>query len=135
MALAATNDYEDALLELESAVAILRRTVDADRGNARLLRNHIDDMEESWLAFKEKMRNYIHKGTFAGGEAKDRIKAHYEGKKEACGILRTTAEELHLVDTGERDTTKREKILVVKQQQQNLMTRFIVSVYANFKQE
>ena len=105
MALAATNDYEDALMELESAVAILRRTVDADRGNARLLRNQIDDMEESWLAFKDKMRNYIHKGTFADGEAKDRIKAHYVGKKEACGILRTTAEELHLVATGERDTT------------------------------
>ena len=44
MALAATNDYEDALMELESAVAILRRTVDAGRGNARLLRNQIDDI-------------------------------------------------------------------------------------------
>ena len=103
MALAATNDYEDALMELESAVAILRRTVEADRGNARLLRNQIDDMEESWLAFKDKMRNYIHKGTFADGDAKDRIKAHYVGKKEACGILRTAAEELHLTATGERD--------------------------------
>ena len=48
MALAATNDYEP-------AVAILRRTVDADRGNARLLRNQIDNMEESWLAYKDKM--------------------------------------------------------------------------------
>ena len=46
MALAATNDYEDTLMELESAVAILRRNVDADRGNARLLRNQIDDMED-----------------------------------------------------------------------------------------
>ena len=50
------------------------------------------------------------------------------GKKEACGILRTTAEELHLVATGERDITKRKKILVVKQQQQNLMTRFRTTI-------
>ena len=54
MAVAAHHDYEDALMELESTIAILMSTSDTNGGNARLLRNQIDDVSEAWLAFKEK---------------------------------------------------------------------------------
>ena len=42
-------------------------------------------MAEAWLAFKNKIRFYLHKGTFPTQEAKNQVKVHYVGKKEACG--------------------------------------------------
>ena len=59
MALAALSEYDDALMEYKTAAAILQKTVDA-----RLVRNQIEDTTKSWIAFKEKMKNYLHKGTF-----------------------------------------------------------------------
>ena len=68
-------------------MAILKKTV-----NDRLLRNQIDDMSESWLAFKDKMRSYLHKSTFPTREAKNQVKVYYVNKKDACGIIITSAE-------------------------------------------
>ena len=46
MAVAALNEYEGALMELESTVAIFKKTIDANGANSRLLRNQVDDMNE-----------------------------------------------------------------------------------------
>ena len=54
-------------MEYESTVAILKRPFDVNGTNARLLRNH-------GMAFKEKMKNNIHKGIFPTVEANNLIK-------------------------------------------------------------
>ena len=59
MAVAAHHDYEDAIMELESSVAILKSTSNTNGGNIRLLRKQIDDVSKALLAFKDKMRNYL----------------------------------------------------------------------------
>ena len=48
MAVAALNEYEDALMEYETTVAIIQKTVDTNGLNARLVKNQIKDTTMSW---------------------------------------------------------------------------------------
>ena len=105
-------------------MAIHKITSDCNGGNARLLRTKMDGVSRAWLAFKDKMRNY-HRETFSIQEVKDQVKLHYRGRKEACEVLNTTTEELHLAAISERNTTRNKMILVEKQQLQNLKMRLL----------
>ena len=49
-----------------------------------------------------------HRATFSNQDTKDQVKLHYMGMTEACRVPNTSAEDLYLAATGERDTTRNE---------------------------
>ena len=83
-------------MDYQTKAAILQRTVDTNRLNARLVRTKSRKLQGPGQVLMKKLGNIFtfHKGFFLTVEAKNLVKTSCGQKKEAFGILIASAEDL-----------------------------------------